>query len=84
MLRKQLFFFALTAALAACESATPPDTVESLVADPAKLNDVMSRCHADHAKVGDAECNAASEAFRRRFENDGKPPYTPSKESPKF
>ena len=49
----------------------PHDTVDTLVADPAKLKDVMKRCHDDHSAVGDAECNVASEAFRRRFAGSG-------------
>lgn len=31
----------------------------------------------DHAKMGDATCNAAAEAFRRRFMGDGTGKYTP-------
>lgn len=84
MIRQHLFCLAAVIALTGCERATPPDTVDSLIADSTKLNDVMRRCHEDHAKVGDAECNAASEAFRRRFQGDGKASYTPPKESPKF
>lgn len=37
----------------------------------------MRLCQEDHAKMGDATCNAASEAFRRRFMGDGKGKYTP-------
>jgi len=58
--------------LVACGSGEPTDTVDSLVANPDKLKEVMQQCHEDHVKMGDAECNAASEAFRRRFTGDGR------------
>ena len=67
----------LILALAACGKAAPMDTVDSLVAHPDRLKEVMRLCQEDHAKMGDATCNAASEAFRRRFMGDGKGKYTP-------
>lgn len=63
--------------LAACGKAAPMDTVDSLVAHPDRLKEVQRLCQEDHAKMGDATCNAASEAFRRRFMGDGKGKYTP-------
>ena len=63
--------------LAACGKATPMDTVDSLAANPDRLKEVMRLCQEDHAKMGDATCSAASEAFRRRFMGDGKGKYTP-------
>ncbi|MHB1701953.1 MAG: EexN family lipoprotein [Acidobacteriaceae bacterium] len=63
--------------LAACGKAAPTDTVDSLVAHPDRLKEVQRLCQEDHAKMGDATCNAASEAFRRRFMGDGKGKYTP-------
>jgi len=53
------------------------DTVDSLVADPARLRAVQQQCHEDWAKTGAALCNAASQAFRRRFMGSGQTPYTP-------
>ncbi|OIQ95032.1 hypothetical protein GALL_229560 [mine drainage metagenome] len=67
----------LILALAACGKAAPTDTVDSLAANPDRLKEVMRLCQEDHAKMGDATCNAASEAFRRRFMGDGKGKYTP-------
>jgi predicted small lipoprotein YifL len=64
-------------ALAACGKAAPTDTVDSLVAHPDRLKEVQRLCQEDHAKMGDATCNAASEAFRRRLMGDGKGKYTP-------
>ena len=71
-----LLLLALT--LAACDKPAPTDTVESLVANPERLKEVERLCKADHAKMGDALCNIASEARRRRFMGDGKSNHTPS------
>ena len=70
-----LSLFAL--ALAACEMKTVPiESVESLVSNPQRLKELREACKADHAKVGDAQCNAVSEATRRRFFGDGQSPYS--------
>ena len=66
---------AVALALAACGKPAPIESVESLVADPARLKELRAQCKADHAKVGDAQCNAVAEATRRRFMGDGKSPY---------
>jgi hypothetical protein len=66
-----------TVLLAACGKADRSDTVESLIADPDRLKQVQRSCREDRAKLGDEICNAASEAFRRRFMGDDKPHYTP-------
>jgi conjugative transfer region protein TrbK len=63
--------------IAACGKVPASDTVESLVADPERLKEIMRQCREAHAKMGDAECSAASEAFRRRFMGDAKGKYTP-------
>jgi len=68
---------ACTLLLAACNKPAPTDTVESLLANPARLKEVHVQCKADHDKVGDALCNKASEATRRRFMGSGTP-YTPT------
>lgn len=73
--------------LTACNQSEPTastETVESLFANPERLKELREQCKADRAKLGDALCNAVAEATRRRFMGDGKVPYTPSKESPKF
>jgi conjugal transfer/entry exclusion protein len=51
--------------------------VKSLAADPARLRAVQQQCREDWAKTGVALCNAASQAFRRRFMGSGQTPYTP-------
>jgi hypothetical protein len=63
--------------LVACENPAPTDTVDSLVANPERLGKVQRLCKEEPSKVGDAECAAASEAYRRRFMGDGKTQYTP-------
>lgn len=69
-----LCLFAL--ALAACEKKPAPiESVESLVANPQRLKELREACKADHAKVGDAQCNAVAEATRRRFLGSGQSPY---------
>ena len=68
------------AGVAACgERAPAQDSVEFLVEHPERLQALRAQCKADHAKVGDATCNAVSEAIRRRFMGTGTPytPYTP-------
>lgn len=74
----------MTLALAACSPPAPTDTVDSLVANPERLKELREQCKADRAKLGDVLCNAVAEATRRRFMGDGKVPYTPPEESPKF
>jgi len=69
---------ACTLLLAACNKPAPTDTVESLLANPARLKEVHAQCKADHDKVGDALCNKASEATRRRFMGSGTR-YTPTR-----
>ena len=70
-------------ALTACGQAVTPDSVDFLVAHPDRLRHVEQQCANDYAKMGAAECNAASEARRRLFMGKG-PQYTPSKKAPKF
>ena len=81
----KLFIFtavASTLLLAACGKPAPIESVESLVANPERLKELRVQCKADHAKVGDAQCNAVAEATRRRFFGSGGPSYTPPASSP--
>lgn len=82
MFRLHINLFALVAltaltTLTACTDTTPTDTVESLLANPERLKALRAQCKADHAHVGDATCNAVSEATRQRFMGTGTP-YTPA------
>ncbi|TXH73961.1 EexN family lipoprotein [Thiobacillus sp.] len=67
----------LALSLAACQQSAPTDTVDSLIANPERLKELRAQCKADHAKLGDAVCNAVAEATRRRFMGNGTP-YTPA------
>lgn len=64
--------------VSSCGKPASIDTVESLLANPERLKEVQRLCKEDHAKAGDATCNAAAEALRQRFMGDGKANYTPS------
>ena len=68
-------------ALVACDGTPSIESVESLVANPERLKELRALCKADHAKVGDAQCNAVAEATRQRFMGGGTP-YTPSAPPP--
>ncbi len=83
----------LTAMLAACSEPEPTakappseltETVESLATNPGRLKELRQQCKTDRARLGDELCNRVAEATNRRFLGDGKTPYTPPKEQPKF
>jgi hypothetical protein len=76
-------FTLMVCMLVGCSKATPVDTVESLVSHPDRLREVETACSNDHARMGPAECNAASEARHRLFMGNG-PQYMPPKDPPKF
>ena len=63
--------------LVGCGKPVPIESVESLVANPARLKELRAQCKTNHAKVGDAQCNAVAEATRQRFMGGGTP-YTPA------
>lgn len=83
-MNRHLFIVAAASAvlLAACGKPASIESVESLVANPERLKELRAACKADHAKVGDAQCNAVAEATRRRFFGSGGPKYTPSASPP--
>jgi len=81
---KKLFPLTLIALLAGCKPAPPTETVESLAANPERLKELREQCRSNRAKLGDELCNAVAEATRKRFLGDGKVPYTPPQEQPKF
>ena len=64
--------------LAACgklEPVQPIESVESLGANPDRLKELRAQGKADHAKIGDAQCNAVAEATRQRFMRAAPSPY---------
>ncbi|MBU9610637.1 EexN family lipoprotein [Burkholderia multivorans] len=83
-MNKMIMLLALTVMLAACGKSAPTETVDSLAANPARLKELLQRCKSDRAQLGDELCNRVAEATNRRFMGNGKVPYTPPKDSPKF
>lgn len=81
---RKLTVLVLVTLLAGCKPAPPTETVESLAANPARLKELREQCRTERHKVGDELCARAAEATNRRFFGDGKTPYTPPKEAPKF
>ena len=91
---KKIIPFLLTAILTACgQSETPQKadtseenipTVEELAANPERLKELRQQCKTDRPKLGDVLCNRVAEATRKRFYGDGKVPYTPPENQPKF
>ena len=90
MTMKLITPFLLVAALTACGPSEPPKqqanvpTVEELAAAPERLKEPRRQCKTERPTMGDVLCNRVSEATNQRFFGDGKVPYTPPKESPKF
>lgn len=80
----KIMLFLLVVMLTACGKSQPTETVESLAANPERLKALREQCKTDRAKLGDELCNRVAEATNRRFFGDGKVPYNPPKESPKF
>ena len=80
----KIMLFLIVAMLTACGKSQPTETVESLAANPERLKVLREQCKTDRAKLGDELCNSVAEATNRRFFGDGKVPYNPPKESPKF
>lgn len=80
----RIMLLLLAAMLTACGKSEPTETVEALAANPERLKELREQCKTDRAKLGDELCNRVAEATNRRFLGDGKAPYNPPKESPKF
>lgn len=53
--------------LAGCKPSATADGIDALAADPMRLKAVRQQCQTDRAKAGEPVCQAAAEAFRRRF-----------------
>lgn len=81
---KKVLLLTLIVVLTACGKSEPTDTVDSLAAHSERLKALRDQCKTDRAKLGDELCNRVADAANRRFFSDGKTPYTPPKEPPKF
>ncbi|KFX68220.1 hypothetical protein TMS3_0120295 [Pseudomonas taeanensis MS-3] len=62
--------------LSACEKPMPFESAEALLANPERLKELGRQCKEDWDKLGNAQCNAVTEAERIRFMGKGTP-YTP-------
>lgn len=60
----------VVAMLTACGPAKPMETVDELVANPARIKEIQHLCKEDRAKVGDELCMRAAAAAERRFFGD--------------
>lgn len=74
----------VSAALIACVKTPPTETVDALAADPVRLKELREQCKTNRTELGDELCNRVAEATRKRFYGDGKVPYTPPENPPKF
>lgn len=76
-MRRTLYIVAAASVLlqAGCGKPASIESVEFLVANPERLKALRAQCQADHAKVGDAQCNAVAEATRQRFMRPTPSPY---------
>lgn len=86
---KKVMPFLYVLALTACGQPDVPTplalpTVDELAADPVRLKELRQQCKLERAQLGDELCNRVAEATRKRFYGNGKAPYTPPKEPPKF
>ncbi|MBU9266599.1 MULTISPECIES: EexN family lipoprotein [Burkholderia] len=70
--------------LTACGKSEPTETADSLAANPERLKELREQCKTDRGTLGDELCNQVAEATNRRFLGNGKAPYSPPKEAPKF
>lgn len=80
----KIVMFMLAAILTGCGKSEPIETAEALAANPERLEKLRQQCKTDRTKLGDELCKRVAEATNRRFFGDGKVPYNPPKEQPKF
>lgn len=86
---KMVIPFVLAAALMGCGPTNVPEkkdvpSVDELASNPERLKELRQQCRLERAKLGDELCNRVAEATRKRFYGDGKVPYTPPENPPKF
>lgn len=56
--------------MTACGPANPTETVDELVANPARIKEIQRQCKEDRAKIGDELCMRAAAVAERRFFGD--------------
>lgn len=57
----------LAVLLTACGQQSAESLADALTADPVRLKALRAQCADDRQAVGEDDCRAAEEAFRRRF-----------------
>ena len=57
----------LVVLLTACGQQSAESLADTLTADPLRLKALRAQCADDRQAVGEDDCRAAAEAFRRRF-----------------
>jgi len=57
----------LAVLLTACGQQSAESLADALTADPVRLKALRAQCADDRQAVGEDDCRAAAEAFRRRF-----------------
>ncbi|WP_053268284.1 hypothetical protein [Pseudomonas chlororaphis] len=57
----------LAVLLTACGQQSAESLADALTADPVRLKALRAQCADDRQVVGEDDCRAAAEAFRRRF-----------------
>ncbi|MDP1627293.1 MAG: hypothetical protein Q8L94_09250 [Parvibaculum sp.] len=57
----------LAVLLTACGQQSAESLADALTADPVRLKALHAQCADDRQAVGENDCRAAAEAFRRRF-----------------
>ena len=53
--------------LSACDKPQPTDTLQSLMADPARLRSLREQCKTERSKLGDQLCDQVAEATTEIF-----------------
>ena len=75
-MRKTCLVSIVVLALGACQQRVEPtDSVESLISNPKRLEELRAKCRQDRPSVGDVQCNLVAEATRQRFLGKGGSPY---------
>lgn len=75
-LMKKMSLLLAALLLSACEKPMPFESAEALAENPNRLKELRLQCRDNRAELGEAQCNAVSDAQRIRFMGKGTP-YTP-------
>ncbi|XLX38580.1 EexN family lipoprotein [Ectopseudomonas mendocina] len=59
--------------LSACDKPMPFESAGALAENPERLKELRLQCRNNRAELGEAQCNAVSDALRIRFMGKGTP-----------